>query len=492
LARSRRLSYGPAVRPLALFCGLSLPVLGCGHAEPTAHASPAPTPKPPVAALSPASASGLASASVPTSLSGAATTPPSPPSASAAGPEREDGPRVYAKTRFVWIRQEPDTSKQWIGYLWSGESAKLVTGKPVYGPGCATWYAVEPVGFVCVDGLRATLDASDPGYVAVKKYAADLSSAWPHRYGEARTVKRLLDVPGSPLSFPNLPNSVRDGRVELRHGSTVAFVSDLRIGERDYLLGADLSYIPKERITPFPQYDFKGIDLGKDVKLPLALFRGKARPKLKLVDGAFVETGETFARLSHVALTGKSESSGGERYLETSEGSWVRAKEAVVPVASDKPPWGTATPKGRATWIEVSVNGGWLIAYENVTPVFTTLISPGRGGAAKPDEDPIPEARTPLGVFPVSGKFATATMEAPGNLIHTAVPWTQNFSGPHALHTAYWHDDWGSNKSGGCINVSPLDGKKLFAWTEPALPDGWHGVRWMPWRGPATIMVIHR
>ena len=35
-------------------------------------------------------------------------------------------------------------------------------------------------------------------------------------------------------------------------------------------------------------------------------------------------------------------------------------------------------------------------------------------------------------------------------------------------------------------------GKKLFGWTEPALPEGWHGVRWMPWRGPATIMVIHR
>jgi hypothetical protein len=272
----------------------------------------------------------------------------------------------------------------------------------------------------------------------------------------------------------------------------VAFVSDLRIGERDYLLGADLSYIPKERITPFPHYEFQGLDLGQDVKLPLAMFRGADRAKLKRVDGAFVETGQKFARLSHVALTGNSETLDKERYLETTEGTWVRAKDAVVPVASPNPPWGTATPKGRATWIEVSVNGGWLIAYENLTPVFTTLISPGRGGAAKPDEDPIPEARTPLGVFPVSGKFATATMEAPGNLIHTAVPWTQNFSGPHALHSAYWHDDWGTNKSGGCINVSPLDGKKLFAWTEPALPEGWHGVRWMPWRGPATVMVIHR
>jgi hypothetical protein len=414
------------------------------------------------------------------------------PVAKEPAPPEAPGMRVYAKTRFVWIRQEPDTSKQWIGYLWSGESAKLVTGKPVYGPGCMTWYAVEPVGFVCIDGLRATLDPEDPGYIATKNYAADLSSPWPHQYGEAKSLTRLLALEGSPLSFPNLPNSVHDGRIELRNGSTVAFVADVRANEQDYLLGADLSYIPKERVTPLPHYEFQGVELGKDAQLPLAFFRGKDRPKLRKEGTEFRETGENFARLSHVALTGKTEGAGESRVLETADGTWVRARDAVVPTPSDKAPWGTDAPKGRGTWLEVSVNGGWLIAYENLTPVFATLISPGRGGAAKPNEDPIPEARTPLGVFPISGKFATATMEAPGNLIHSAVPWTQNFSGPHALHTAYWHDDWGNPKSGGCINVSPLDGKRLFAWTDPPLPDGWHGTRWMPWRGPATILIVHR
>jgi hypothetical protein len=475
LARSRGLSYGPAVRAPALL--LLTPLLAsCDRAEPTAQARPA----------------------APQAVSIAASAPPSapPPTRAAVVPERSParsvGPRVYAKTRFVWIRPEPDSSKQWIGYLWSGESAPLVTGRPVYGPGCDTWYAVEPVGFVCVDGLRATLDPNDAGYVATRKYAADLSSAWPHQYGETKQVKRLLALEGSPLSFPNLPNSVHDSRVELRRGSTVAFVSEVKVGAQDYLLGADLSYVPKERVTPFPHYEFQGIALGADVKLPLALFRGADRPRLRREREGFVETGEKFARLSHVALTGKAEGTGDERVLETADGSWVRAKDAVVPQPSDKAPWGTATPKGRGTWMEVSVNGGWLIAYENLTPVFVTLVSPGRGGPAKPDEDPIAEARTPLGVFPISGKFATATMEAPGNLLHSAVPWTQNFSGPHALHSAYWHDDWGNPKSGGCINVSPLDGKKLFSWTEPALPEGWHGVRWMPWRGPATILIVHR
>ena len=77
-------------------------------------------------------------------------------------------------------------------------------------------------------------------------------------------------------------------------------------------------------------------------------------------------------------------------------------------------------------------------------------------------------------------------------LVHTEVQYTQNFSGPHTLHGAYWHDDWGEKKSGGCVNLSPLDAQRLFEWSEPALPDGWHGVRWIPHEGKSTVVVVHR
>jgi hypothetical protein len=83
-------------------------------------------------------------------------------------------------------------------------------------------------------------------------------------------------------------------------------------------------------------------------------------------------------------------------------------------------------------------------------------------------------------------------MEAPHELIHSDVPWTQNFSGPHALHGAYWHNDWGELKSGGCINVSPIDGKWLYEFTEPAVPPDWHAVRWDPKNEPSTTLIVHR
>ena len=119
------------------------------------------------------------------------------------------------------------------------------------------------------------------------------------------------------------------------------------------------------------------------------------------------------------------------------------------------------------------------------------MIAPGRGGTPERGKDPIETASTPVGTFPITGKFATATMVAPGEFIHSDVPWAQNFHGPHALHGAYWHDDWGNRKSGGCVNVSPTDGKFLFEFTEPPVPEGWHGVRWRPNQEPATAFVVH-
>ncbi|MEP7050747.1 MAG: L,D-transpeptidase [Pseudomonadota bacterium] len=413
------------------------------------------------------------------------------------------GPRVYARTRYVWIRPEPDASKEWIGYLWTGGSVALKSSKPVYGPGCMEWYAIEPRGYVCVDGNRATLDANDPAYRAVLPYAPNLNSPWPYRYGESQGLDSAMVLPGSPLTFPTLPLAIHEPRSELHRRSTVAYSHEVTVNGHDFLLSADYQWLPKARVVPYPEVTFQGVKLGQGARLPLAFFKAKDRPAYtRSASGEFVLATSGFKRLSFVELTGEREALGKDHFLHTKKDDlWVKEADAVLPVPQPKTPWGAAVgapdstgkaPKGRASWLEVAVTAGYLIAYEGTEPVFTTLISPGRGGFARPGEDPIEHALTPTGTFPISGKFATATMEAPGELIHSDVPWTQNFSGPHALHTAYWHDSWGEFKSGGCVNLSPSDGKTMFEFTEPPLPSGWHGVRWLPWLGPSTLVVVHR
>jgi hypothetical protein len=63
------------------------------------------------------------------------------------------------------------------------------------------------------------------------------------------------------------------------------------------------------------------------------------------------------------------------------------------------------------------------------------------------------------------------------------VPWTQFYAKDLALHTAYWHDKFGIRKSHGCINLSPVDSRFLYFWTEPHVPPGWsmaNGVESLP------------
>jgi len=513
---------------------LSLLTLGCAGRESDGGSAGKPT-------LGPA---GSPAASVaPTPAPSAAEPAPSAaaPTPNAAPAVVNDGPRVYAKSRFVWIHSDPN-STGWTGFMWLGGSVKLKDTEPKSASNCTKWYAIEPRGYVCVDGVRATLDRNDPQLVAMRPYAPNVASPWIHQYAESRGVVRYPKLPSekeqrqrewdleahldriekarlggerhaslvgvdlTPAKMEGfdlgpLPSTVHEPRQRLLPLSTVAYSTSVQHAGRTWLLSADLMWVPKDRVVPYDKVTFRGVHLGKDASLPLAFFRTKDRAKFERgKDGKLIETAERFARLSHVELTGQKLEQEGEKYLETRDhGRWLKESDAVVPTPQDKTPWGAPVggadsaegPAGRRTWMEASVWQGWLIAYEGTKPIFVTLIAPGRGGTPRRGIDPIETASTPVGVFPITGKFATATMVAPGDFIHSDVPWAQNFHGPHALHGAYWHDDWGNRKSGGCVNVSPTDGKFLFDFTEPPIPDGWHGVRWRPSEEPATTFVVH-
>ena len=454
-----------------------------------------------------------------------------------------DGPRVYAKTRNVWIRGAPTTQTQWIGFLWWGDSLALRDPDPVAGPGCSTFYAVEPRGYVCVDGKRATLDPEDPVVRGVYPYSHDPSKPNPHpNYGETRGAYRYLQLPtertqrarewdyrfrlgwlenaraGNPrheqlegvdltpatltsLTLPELPSNLQMPHRELVPRSTVAWTTEVLHEGRTFLLTDDLAWVPKDKVVPYPEVEYRGIHLTEDVKLPLALFRKRDCPAYSITDGEVQETERSYPRLGWVSLTGETQRIDRRTYWQTQHGDWVAEDEAVIPKPRDKTPWGAPLlepdttdkqPKGRQTWIQVSILGGWLIAFEGTKPVFVTLMSPGSGGPPHGKRDPLETASTPTGWFKITGKFVTSTMIAPNDLVHSAVPWAQNFSGPYAIHGAYWHNDWGQPKSGGCINLSPHDAKWMFEFTEPVIPPGWHGVRWLPSREPSTALLIGR
>jgi lipoprotein-anchoring transpeptidase ErfK/SrfK len=51
-----------------------------------------------------------------------------------------------------------------------------------------------------------------------------------------------------------------------------------------------------------------------------------------------------------------------------------------------------------------------------------------------------------------------------------AIPWSTFFVGSGvAIHSTFWHNDFGSARSHGCVNASPEDSKWIFRWTAPVV-----------------------
>jgi hypothetical protein len=220
------------------------------------------------------------------------------------------------------------------------------------------------------------------------------------------------------------------------------------------------------------------------VKLPLAFFRVKARTKYRKTDTGFESTGREWAVRSWVSLAeGDPVTLGGKNYLLTNERDaagkpmYALEDDATVVRAREQAPIGVESGQ---KWLIVSITEGTLVAYEGMKPVYATLVSPGAGGVPVPGKNPVKMSTTPLGVYRVTFKH------------HASTPYTQYFNAPFALHTAYWHEKFGEPMSAGCVNLSPLDGKRLFDWTEPRVPDGWAGAGPGGPNGVGTFVVIAR
>ena len=203
-----------------------------------------------------------------------------------------------------------------------------------------------------------------------------------------------------------------------------------------------------------------------------------------------------------VELAGPAIDHEGKRYLETRERDaagaplYVLTEDATVVEAART--LGTGVKRDQK-WILVSITRGTLVAYEGLTPVYATLISPGRGGVPVPGRDNVEDSTTPLGTYGITFKDRASTMSpdtsgGPRRHAIADVPHVQYFKAPFALHAAIWHERFGEPASAGCINASPVDAEALFAWTDPEVPAGWQGARGAgaPGHVKTTAVVVTR
>lgn len=118
--------------------------------------------------------------------------------------------------------------------------------------------------------------------------------------------------------------------------------------------------------------------------------------------------------------------------------------------------------------IEVILKQQRLIAYEEGGVVLDTSVSTGIKGF-----------ETPMGAFRIYAVRLARRMAGVDIVKGKKKPWELPFVpfvmffGPkgEALHGTYWHNDFGTRRSHGCINLKTEDAWFLFRWIYPQMPD---------------------
>jgi len=113
--------------------------------------------------------------------------------------------------------------------------------------------------------------------------------------------------------------------------------------------------------------------------------------------------------------------------------------------------------------IVVNLSQQRLYAYENGGQVFTDLISSGKSGYA-----------TPTGTFTIYNKTLVQDYEGGRQsydyykLIN--VRWSSWFNGDRSIHEAYWHNNFGTPMSRGCINARASSAEWIYNWAPIGTP----------------------
>lgn len=115
-------------------------------------------------------------------------------------------------------------------------------------------------------------------------------------------------------------------------------------------------------------------------------------------------------------------------------------------------PYAPATGGGSGRWIDIDLTNQVLYAYEGDQMVNTFIVSTGTW-----------EHPTVTGQYSIYVKYRYDTMVGPGYYLPN-VPYVMYFYKGYGLHGTYWHSNFGTPMSHGCINLSTSDAAWLYNW----------------------------
>lgn len=209
-------------------------------------------------------------------------------------------------------------------------------------------------------------------------------------------------------------------------------------------------WMPASQLAVARPSEFTGVYLDGELAYPMAWVLVPAYPS-PYPGAAGDQSRPLIQRYDRVNIFATVEVDGWEWYLTGPE-AWVRQTNVARILMVDRPP----QVKGR--WFAVDLFEQVMVAYDEDTPVFATLVSSG-----------LEDWETNEGIFnvwsrQVNGHMSGAEGQSDFYSLEN-VPWVMYFDDAISLHGTYWHDGFGYRHSHGCVNLTITDSHWAFTWS---------------------------
>ncbi|NJC95915.1 MAG: hypothetical protein C3F07_16410 [Anaerolineales bacterium] len=122
----------------------------------------------------------------------------------------------------------------------------------------------------------------------------------------------------------------------------------------------------------------------------------------------------------------------------------------LPPASAPKP--SVAQSGSDTRWIDVDLTNQRVYAYEGETVVNSFIVSTGTWLTP-----------TVTGEYKIYVKYRSAKMSGPGYYLPN-VPYIMYFYKGYGLHGTYWHNNFGTPMSHGCVNLTIDDAAWLYNW----------------------------
>jgi hypothetical protein len=367
-------------------------------------------------------------------------------------PDRLEGVRsVVVLRRDEPLYTEPSQGAARRGA--AGRGAQLPVFEIARGGGCSgRWFSVGPLAWICEDGAEAS-SAAAPAEQPRETTAEGLPYAYYFvgRDGSFGYGDLMVAEEGVP-------------ETQLLPGFGVAITREgQKPGGERYGLSSHGFWIPMRDLRRVGAPLFRGTSLGEALDVAWV---NADKVRLRKTPGGPPQQ-DVVPRQTRLQVL-ETQTTGGKTWLRVGDGEWLSAAEVSRPTLGARP----SGVKLGEHWFDVELATQTLTAYVGDRPVFSTLVSTGRGREGS-------ELATPKGEQRIWVKLLASDMDNLENLEANesyaiqAVPWVMYFKKGVGLHGTFWHRAFGRVQSHGCVNLSPADAERLFDFASPRLPSGW-------------------